>query len=67
VNWVVVTRTSYEAWETTTDATDDADLRLEVLGWVLDLQRGGPPSGGIFDPFRDTLFTQIGQTGVWIE
>ena len=67
MKWVIVTRAAYEAWEATTDPELDADLRLGVLGWVLDLQDSGPPPGGIFDPFRETLFTRAEDTGVWIE
>lgn len=67
MNWVVVTRDAYEAWEASTASDADADLRIEVLTWVLALQDEGPPADGIFDPFRETMFTHVGDTGVWIE
>jgi hypothetical protein len=67
VSWVIVTRDAYEAWEETTDSDADADLRISVLTWVLRLQDEGPPAGGIFDPFRETMFAQVGETGVWVE
>lgn len=67
MKWVVVTRDAYEAWEATTDPDSDADLRIEVLTWVLGLQDAGPPTGGVFDPFRETMLTQVGETVVWIE
>ena len=67
MTWVIITRAAYESWEATTDPDSDADLRLDVLTWVLDLQAAGPPPDGIFDPFRETMFSQAGQTGVWVE
>ena len=67
MSWVIVTRDAYEAWETTTDPGADTDLRVAVLAWVLGLQDKGPPSDGIFDPFRETMFPQVGETGLWIE
>jgi len=66
VRWVVVTRDAYEAWAATTDPERDADLRIRVLSWVLGLQEG-PPSTGVFDPFRETMFCEVDATGVWIE
>jgi hypothetical protein len=67
VTWVVVTRAAYEAWEATTDPDGDVDLRIDVLSWIIQLQDEGPPVGGIFDPFRETMFSEVDETGVWIE
>lgn len=67
MTWVIVTRDAYEAWEATTDPDADADLRVAVLAWILGLQDEGPPPDGFFDPFRETVFSQVAETGVWIE
>ena len=67
MTWVVVTQDSYEAWEATTDPVADSDVRIAVLTWVLGLQDAGPPPDGVFDPFRETLFAQVDDTGIWIE
>lgn len=67
MNWVVVARAAFEAWEVTTDPQEDADLRIEVLTWLLGLQDSGPPIEGIFAPFRETNFTMVAETGVWVE
>ena len=60
---MVVTRDSYEARESTTDPEADADRRIRVLTWVLGLQ-DGPPPGGVFDPFRETMFSEVDETRV---
>jgi hypothetical protein len=67
VKWVVVTRDAYETWEATTDPESDADLRIDVLTWVHGLQDAGPSADGVFDPFRETMFCEVDDTGVWIE
>jgi hypothetical protein len=66
VNWVVVTRASYEAWEATTDPWADAEIRIAVLTWVLGLQRG-PPAGGTFDSHSGIWSAPVGDTGVAVE
>lgn len=65
--WVVVTRDSYEKWDASTDPDADAELRIAVLAWVHALGTAGPPVGGVFDPFSETLFASVDGTGVWIE
>ena len=69
MKWVVVTRDAFEAWEVTTDPNSDADadLRLAVIAWVVELEDNGPPDSGVFDPFRQTWFAPVAETTIWIE
>jgi len=64
VNWVVVALDAFDAWAA---ETNDVELRIGVLTWLVGLQSEGPPMTGSFDPFRDTWTVVVPETGVTVE
>lgn len=67
MTWVVITRDSYETWRAGTDEEHDAELRMNVLGYLLSLQDDGPPAHGTYDSFRNTWEALIPGTNVVME
>jgi hypothetical protein len=64
VKWVVVGLATFDIWS---QSTDDVDLRIHVLEWLVGLQEAGPPDAGIFDPFRDTWSVTVPGTRLTAE
>jgi len=62
--WVVIGLAAFDAWS---QSIGDADLRVQVLEWMVGLQEAGPPAEGVFDPFRDTWIANVPGTDVTAE
>lgn len=54
----------YDTWS---EGVDDSDLRVHVLEWMVELQEGGPPTDGVYDPYRETWTANVPGTIVTAE